>query len=95
MAIERDSAHFRILERLCLMPRPVRGISGAMLDRHFGAPDAVEKLAAEGLIRARGWANGPGLIWIPTAEGEAAYQALADGAASGGEIHGDSTWQTS
>ena len=40
MAIERDSAHFRILERLCTMPRPVRGIAGAMLDRHFGAPDA-------------------------------------------------------
>ena len=32
-----------------------------------------------GLIQARGWANGPGMIWIPTAEGEAAYQALADG----------------
>jgi hypothetical protein len=78
MAIERDSAHFRILERLCTMPRPVRGIAGAMLERHFGAPEAVEELVRLGLIQGRGWANGPGLIWIPTVEGEAAYQALAD-----------------
>jgi hypothetical protein len=79
MTIERDSVHFRILERLCAMPKPVRGIAGAMLDRHFGAPGAVEELAAEGLIKGRGWANGPGMIWIPTPEGEAVYQALADG----------------
>jgi hypothetical protein len=79
MTIERDSVQFRILERLCAMPRPVRGIAGAMLDRHFGAPEAVEELAAEGLIKGRGWANGPGMIWIPTPEGEALYQALADG----------------
>jgi hypothetical protein len=79
MAIERDSVHFRILERLCTMPKPVRGISGAMLERHFGAPAVVEDLASLGLIQGRGWANGPGMIWIPTAEGEAAYQALADG----------------
>jgi hypothetical protein len=78
MTVERDSVHFRILERLCAMPRPVRGIAGAMLDRHFGAPAAVEELAAEGLIKGRGWANGPGMIWIPTPEGEALYQALAD-----------------
>jgi hypothetical protein len=79
MTIERDSVHFRILERLCAMPRPVRGIAGGMLDRHFGAPGAVEELAAGGLIRGRGWANGPGMIWIPTPEGEALYRALADG----------------
>jgi hypothetical protein len=79
MTIERDSVHFRILERLCAMPRPVRGIAGGMLDRHFGAPDAVEELAADGLIKGRGWANGPGMIWIPTPEGEALYQALASG----------------
>jgi hypothetical protein len=78
MTVERDSVHFRILERLCAMPRPVRGIAGAMLDRHFGAPQAVEELAAEGLIKGRGWANGPGMIWIPTPEGEALYQALTD-----------------
>ena len=83
MAMERDSAHFRILERLCAMPRPVRGIAGAMLERHFSAPEAVEELARLGLIQGRGWANGPGLIWIPTAEGEAAYRALADGCGSG------------
>ena len=79
MTIERDSVHFRILERLCTMPKPVRGIAGAMLDRHFGAPDAVEELAAEGLIQGRGWADGPGLIWIPTPEGEAVYRELAEG----------------
>jgi hypothetical protein len=84
MTIERDSVHFRILERLCTMPKPVRGISGAMLERHFEAPAAVEELAGLGLIQARGWANGPGMIWIPTAEGEAAYQALVDG--NGGKI---------
>jgi hypothetical protein len=51
-----------------------------MLDRHFGAPYAVEELAAAGLIQARGWANGPGMIWIPTAEGEALHRALAEAA---------------
>ena len=79
MTIERDSVHFRILERLCTMPKPVRGISGAMLERHFGAPAAVEELASLGLIQARGWANGPGMIWIPTAAGEALYRDLAAG----------------
>lgn len=79
MTIERDSVEFRILERLCTMPKPVRGISGAMLERHFGTPAAVEELAAAGLIQGRGWANGPGMVWIPTPEGEAAYRALADG----------------
>ena len=79
MAIERDSTHFRILERLCTMPKPVRGISGAMLERHFGAPAAVEELASLGLIQARGWANGPGMIWIPTAAGEALFHELAEG----------------
>jgi hypothetical protein len=79
MSIERDSVHFRILARLCAMPKPVRGISGAMLERHFGAPGAVEELAGLGLIQTRGWANGPGMIWIPTAAGEALYEAIADG----------------
>lgn len=79
MTIERDSVHFRILERLCAMPKAVRGISGAMLDRHFGAPEMVEELAAAGLIAPRGWANGPGLVWVPTADGETVYRALADG----------------
>ena len=79
MQIERDSVHFRILDRLCTMPKPVRGISGAMLDRHFGAPAVVEELASLGLIQGRGWANGPGMIWIPTAKGEDLYHELADG----------------
>jgi hypothetical protein len=79
MGIERDSVHFRILERLCTMPKPVRGIAGGMLDRHFGAPDAVEELASLGLIQGRGWANGPGMVWIPTADGEALYRELAGG----------------
>jgi hypothetical protein len=79
MVIERDSVHFHILERLCGMPKPVRGISGAMLERHFGAPAAVEELASLGLIQARGWANGPGMIWIPTAAGEDLYHDLAEG----------------
>jgi len=86
MQIERDSVHFRMLERLCTMPRPVRGISGAMLDRHFGAPDAVEELASLGLIQGRGWANGPGMVWIPTAAGEALYHELAEGAREGPSI---------
>jgi hypothetical protein len=79
MTIERDSVHFSILERLCVMPKPVRGISGAMLERHFGAPAAVEELASLGLIQPRGWANGPGMIWIPTAAGETLYHDLAEG----------------
>jgi hypothetical protein len=79
MSIERDSVHFRILERLCAMPKPVRGISGAMLERHFDATWAVEELAAANLIAARGWANGPGAVWIPTAAGEALYRELAEG----------------
>lgn len=78
MTIERDSVEFRILERLCTMPKPVRGISGAMLDRHFRAPAAVEDLAAAGLIQGRGWADGPGMVWIPTPAGETAYRALAE-----------------
>jgi hypothetical protein len=80
MSIERDSVHYRILERLCAMPRAVRGISGAMLERHFGSGPAVEELAAAGLIAMRGWANGPGAVWIPTAAGEALYRELTDGA---------------
>ena len=79
MSIERDSVHFRILERLCSMPKPVRGISGAMLERHFGVGPAVEDLAAAGLITMRGWANGPGAVWITTDKGEALYHELANG----------------
>jgi hypothetical protein len=77
MTIERDSVHFVILERLCALPKPVRGTSGAMLDRDYGAPWAVAELAAAGLIRERGWHDGPGSIWIPTPAGEALHQELA------------------
>jgi hypothetical protein len=77
MTIERDSVHFLILERLCSLPRPVRGTSGAMLERDYGAAWAVAELAVAGLIRERGWHDGPGSIWIPTPAGEALYQQLA------------------
>jgi len=85
MEIDRDGVHFRILERLCSMPPAVRGISGAMLERHFNAGWAVDELAAARLIQARGWANGPGAVWIPTEAGEAIYRRLAgtNGAGSG------------
>jgi hypothetical protein len=78
MTIERDSVHFRILERLCSMPKPVRGISGAMLERHFGVGPAVEELAGDGLIVMRGWANGPGAVWVPTAAGETLYREMSE-----------------
>ncbi|HEX5079140.1 MAG TPA: hypothetical protein VFV80_08310 [Geminicoccaceae bacterium] len=76
MMIERDSVHFQILDRLCAMPKAVRGISGAMLERHFHADWAVEELAGAGLIAERGWADGPGTIWVPTAAGEALWREL-------------------
>ncbi len=77
MAIERDSVHYQILERLCTVPRPVRGTSGAMLDRDYHAPWAVDELAAAGLIRPRGWHSGPGSVWIPTDAGMALYHDLS------------------
>jgi hypothetical protein len=77
MTIERDSVHFLILERLCALPRPVRGTSVAMLERDYSAPWAVAELAAAGLVRERGWHDGPGSIWVPTPQGEALYQQLA------------------
>jgi hypothetical protein len=85
MEIERDGVHFRILERLCGMPRAVRGISGAMLERHFNASWAVDELAAARLIQARGWANGPGAIWIPTEAGEAVYRRMTANGGVGSE----------
>lgn len=78
MTIERDSIHFQILGRLCALPKPVRGTSGAILDRDYHAPRAVQELKAAGLIRERGWHDGPGAIFVPTAEGEALYARLAD-----------------
>jgi hypothetical protein len=77
MMIERDSVHFQILERLCATPKAVRGSSGAMLDRRYHADWAIEELAGAGLIAERGWADGPGAVWVPTAAGEALYRELA------------------
>ena len=76
MTIERESVHFQILERLCSMPKAVRGSSTTMLDRRFHADWAIEELATAGLIAERGWADGPGTIWIPTTAGEALYHDL-------------------
>jgi len=76
MMIERESVHFQILERLCSMPKAVRGSSATMLDRRFHAEWAVEELATAGLIEERGWADGPGTVWVPTAAGEALYREL-------------------
>jgi hypothetical protein len=59
------------------MPKAVRGISSAMLDRHFHAEWAVEELAGAGLIGERGWADGPGMVWVPTAAGDALYRELS------------------
>lgn len=84
MIIQRDSVHFRILERLCRTPKAVRGTSGAMLERDYGAPRAIDELARGGLIKERGWHNGPGGIWIPTQDGMALYEQMAAAAASDG-----------
>ena len=77
MPIERDSAHFKILEKLCTAPRPVRGVSTVMLNRAFEAPAAIDALAEAGLIEERGWDVGPGAVWIPTEAGECLYEELS------------------
>jgi hypothetical protein len=77
MKIERDSVHFRILQALCEMPRPVRGIALPMLERRFGNVRAVKELAAAGLVRERRWHIGAGGVWIPTEAGERLYEELA------------------
>lgn len=77
MQIRYDGVHFHILERLCAMPRAVRGMAPAMLQRQFGDLVAVEELAAAGLLKKRGWADGPGWIWLPTEAGEALYLAMS------------------
>jgi hypothetical protein len=76
MMIQRDSVHFQILERLCAVPAAVRGTSGAMLERGFGAPSVIAELERAGLIRERGWHSGPGAVWVPTEEGIALYDQL-------------------
>ena len=76
MDIQHGSVHFQILDRLCAMPTAVRGVSAPMLQRMFGNLEAVEQLVSAGLIRKRGWADGPGSILVPTAEGEALLEKL-------------------
>ena len=68
--VEQGSTEFEILETLCKMPRPVRGMSEAMLLRTFKSRRALHALAAEGLIHCRGWNDGPGGVWVPTKKGE-------------------------
>jgi len=46
VAIKRDNVRFRILERLCTMPKRVRGISGVMLGASFRR--AGRRVEAEG-----------------------------------------------
>ena len=77
MQVRYESVHFHILERLCAMPKAVRGMAPAMLQRQFGDLVAVEDLAAAGLLKKRGWADGPGYIWVPTDAGEALYQMMS------------------
>ena len=76
MRIERGSAHFKILEKLCAAARPVRGVSTVMLNRAVDAPGAIEALAQAGLIEERGWDVGPGAVWLPTEAGERLYGEL-------------------
>ena len=47
-----------------------------MLERRFHAGWAIDELAAQGLIVQRGWADGPGAVWVPSAAGEALYQQM-------------------
>ncbi len=67
--IDSDSVHHKILMRLCSAPKAVRGVSEVMLVRSYGDPRAIEELAQAKLIRKRGWHDGPGGVWIPTAAG--------------------------
>ena len=77
MQVRYESVHFLILERLCTMPKAVRGMAPAMLQRRFGDLVAIEEMAEAGLVKKRGWADGPGWIWVPTEAGEALYQSMS------------------
>jgi len=76
MIVRHDSVHFLILDRLCRMPRAVRGMAPAMLQRQFGDITVVEELAAAGFLKKRGWTDGPGWVWVPTEAGEALHQRM-------------------
>ncbi|MGI9434621.1 MAG: hypothetical protein ACR2Q4_07315, partial [Geminicoccaceae bacterium] len=78
MAIRYGSVHQKILTRICVMPKAVRGMSAEMLLREFGDTGALDDLAASGLLKKRGWMDGPGTIWIPTAKGEALHQTMIE-----------------
>lgn len=78
MHISKESLHFQILDRLCTMPRAVRGMAAPMLQRLFGSLEAVDELTAAGLIKKRGWADGPGSILVPTSAGEALWDELKE-----------------
>ena len=78
MQIRHDSVHFLILQHLCTMRKAVRGMAPAMLQRRFGDLVSVEELAAAGYLAKRGWADGPGWVWIPTEAGEALYHAMSE-----------------
>ena len=52
--LQPQSVHHEILERLCAMAKPVRGIAEAMLNRSYNNPRAIQELAQAGLIRERG-----------------------------------------
>jgi hypothetical protein len=77
MRIRRNSVQFEILDCLCSMPKAVRGMAPAMLQRRFGDLGAVEDLAAAGLVKKRGWSDGPGWIWVPTEAGEALHREIS------------------
>jgi hypothetical protein len=53
--IERATVHFRILQALFEMPRPVRGIALPMLEGRFDSSRPVGELAAAGASRERRW----------------------------------------
>ncbi len=76
MNILHGSVHYQILDQLCAMPKAVRGISEPMLQRRFGDVAAVEDLISAGLVRKRGWADGPGSVLVPTQAGEALLEDL-------------------
>ena len=78
MQIRHDSVHFHILQHLCAMPRAVRGMAPAMLQRRFGDLVSVDELAAAGYLKRRGWADGPGWVWVPTEAGEALFRSMSE-----------------
>lgn len=78
MQIHWGSLEHQVLELLCDMPAPVRGMSEVMLDHSApGAARVLGEMAEAGLLAVRGWCEGPGQIWVPTPAGEAALGNLS------------------